>query len=251
MSKNAIMPLTDYENVCNTIREKTGSSDLIKSGELTEKINEVFEKGKQAEHSDFWDKYQNNGKRTNYDGVFFGKGWTEDTFKPKYDIVPTSIGHMFRGSNLNCDLVEHLENLGVTLDFSKSNLFYYTFYDANVKRIGVIDGSNITTYQSAFVKCTAEIIDKIIVHPEATFTDTSFQMPNLEEIRFEGVIGKGGLNFSYSPLLSRDSLNNIIGTLKDISQTGENYTLILGNVNLNKLTDEEKAIATNKGWNLQ
>ncbi|MBE7093008.1 MAG: hypothetical protein E7365_07530, partial [Clostridiales bacterium] len=97
MSKNAIMPLDDYISACEKIREKTGSTETIKSGELANKINDVYSAGKNAgggsEFDLFWDEYQENGKRTNYDGAFFGVGWTEKTFKPKHDIVPVTIGH--------------------------------------------------------------------------------------------------------------------------------------------------------------
>ena len=41
MSKNAIMPLSDYQNACDAIREKTGTTDLIKSGEMAEKIMSI------------------------------------------------------------------------------------------------------------------------------------------------------------------------------------------------------------------
>ena len=52
--------------------------------------------------------------------------------------------------------------------------------------------------------------------------------------------------------LSHDSLVNIIENLYNIkSQTTETARIILGETNLNKLTDEEKAIATNKGWVLE
>lgn len=42
MSKNAVMPLKDYVAACDTIRDKTGTTDLIKSGELADKIEDVY-----------------------------------------------------------------------------------------------------------------------------------------------------------------------------------------------------------------
>lgn len=51
--------------------------------------------------------------------------------------------------------------------------------------------------------------------------------------------------------LTHDSLINIINGLYDIASAGvQPQQLILGSTNLAKLTDEEKAIATNKGWNV-
>ena len=42
---NAVMPLTDYVAACDAVREKTGSADTIKSGEMAVKINDVFKAG--------------------------------------------------------------------------------------------------------------------------------------------------------------------------------------------------------------
>jgi len=53
--------------------------------------------------------------------------------------------------------------------------------------------------------------------------------------------------FANSPLLTVESILNIFDALAD---GVTNKTLQLGSENLNKLTAEEKAIATNKGWTL-
>ena len=54
---------------------------------------------------------------------------------------------------------------------------------------------------------------------------------------------------SYSKNLTHESLMNIINNLYDIKTKGCNaQKLILGTTNLRKLTSEEIAIATNKGW---
>ena len=59
------------------------------------------------------------------------------------------------------------------------------------------------------------------------------------------------LDLSKAPKLNHDSLINIINKLYDIKAKGcNNQTLKLGSTNLAKLTAEEIAIATAKGWNL-
>lgn len=51
--------------------------------------------------------------------------------------------------------------------------------------------------------------------------------------------------------LSHDSLVSIIDNLYDLATAGlASQKLVLGETNLAKLTDEEKAVATTKGWNL-
>jgi hypothetical protein len=56
------------------------------------------------------------------------------------------------------------------------------------------------------------------------------------------------LNFSYCAYLTHDSLMSIINNLATVTST---KTLTLGTTNLAKLSDEEKAIATNKGWTVK
>lgn len=57
------------------------------------------------------------------------------------------------------------------------------------------------------------------------------------------------INLSNSVLLEYNSIIDLLNNLKDL--TGETAkTLTLGSTNLAKLTDEEKAIATNKNWTL-
>lgn len=55
--------------------------------------------------------------------------------------------------------------------------------------------------------------------------------------------------FKYSPL-SHDTLIRILNALYDYSDSPDTYTLTLGSTNLEKLTDYEKSIATEKGWTL-
>lgn len=82
-----------------------------------------------------------------------------------------------------------------------------------------------------------------------------------EEVVFENAITEAyyihenkreyTLDLSYSPLLTHDSLMNIINNLYDIKSKGvKPQTLQLGDTNKAKLTAEEIAIATNKGWNV-
>jgi hypothetical protein len=57
-------------------------------------------------------------------------------------------------------------------------------------------------------------------------------------------------NLSMSTKYSAETLVGVLNSLKD--RTGETaYTLTLGTANLAKLTDEQKAIATNKNWVLK
>ena len=57
------------------------------------------------------------------------------------------------------------------------------------------------------------------------------------------------VSLSSSSYLTHDSIIGLLNNLKDL--TGDTAkTITLGSTNLAKLTDEEKAIATNKNWTL-
>ena len=59
----------------------------------------------------------------------------------------------------------------------------------------------------------------------------------------------GTLYLSKFNLLA-DTMVNMFKNLADLTDTGNEYTLNLGSTNLNKLTQEQQEIATNKGWKL-
>jgi hypothetical protein len=60
-----------------------------------------------------------------------------------------------------------------------------------------------------------------------------------------------GLALSQCTRLTHDSLINVINKVYDIKTAGiKAQSLILGSTNITKLTSEEIAIATNKGWNV-
>ena len=69
--------------------------------------------------------------------------------------------------------------------------------------------------------------------------------PKLVNLKIKGTISKS-MRLSENTSLSVASLMNIINALETI----DGKTLILGTTNLAKLTDEQKAIAINKGWTL-
>lgn len=58
------------------------------------------------------------------------------------------------------------------------------------------------------------------------------------------------LDLSSSRKLTADSIMNVINEAKDLSETGGTATLTLGTTNISKLTEQQIAIATSKGWTL-
>lgn len=258
-------------SIANVIRSILGGTDKINAQDFKDKIQEVYEsgfgngdnagydrgfdEGKQSEYDAFWENYQKSGNRTDYQLAFGGYGWSAETFKPKYDIVPIESAYMtFRMHNEGnepYDLAEHLSKLGVALDFTQCTFASYTFYGAVVSRIGVINVTLFGSLISFFYGCKAETIDKVILKSNGTnsFNATFNNCTNLKNITFEGVIGQNGLNFQWSPL-TIESLRSIISCLKDYSTyTGSTvYKVTVGSTNLAKLTTEDMANIEAKGW---
>ncbi len=188
------------------------------------------ELGKQAEYDAFWDLYQNGGKPKDYSTAFGGVGWTEQTFKPKYDIVPTNAYMMFRANPLAVDLAEYLNGLGVTLDLSQSGNTQYMFQSSKFTRIGVVDVSGSTNsvpLDNVFASCSNLVtIDKLVLKtgPGGEFNNTFGACPNLENLTIDGVITKNGLYLQTCTKLSRASITSVIRALSpDVS--GQTVTL--------------------------
>ena len=82
------------------------------------------------------------------------------------------------------------------------------------------------------------------------YSDSMFyNCSGLTNVVLSGTLNCNRLAFSNSSKLTVDSMVNIINALVD--RTGQNnYTIYLGSTNLAKLTDEQKAVATNKNWTL-
>ena len=247
------------------------------AGKLTtiaENEQRVFEAGKTAEWNEMWDGLQMGssgdlGGREDY--TYFchynkfivnEKTWN---FKPKYDIKPTKASQMFYKLNYNnagkilyegltIDLAQWLEEIGVTLDLSNctnvQSMFQYAWI---FNRLPVLDLSKCTTNAATsnmLNNSYVETIDGIIASEETVLNNIwSSGTTKLSHCPFSGVIASN-VSVTFQTKLDYESLMSIINCLKDISGTGTTKTLALGGTNQAKLTDTEKAIATQKGWTL-
>ena len=180
-----------------------------------------FEAGKQAEYDAFWDNYQENGERDNYQYAFAGRGWNSDIFKPKYDICPTTLNtgfyyfaHKEKIENA-VDFVEIFDNRGLIFDTSNCTNFMSGFMWARIKRLGVIDVRKDTQKLSnTFSYGQIQTIERLIVNENTQYSNNTFQnQATLQNITFEGVIGTNNLNLQWSKKLSKASIENVISCL--------------------------------------
>ena len=216
-------------------------------------IGNNYDKGKQDEYDAFWDEYQQNGARTNYQHAFSGHGWTEKTFKPKYDMMPSRGDGMFRlNTTMTGDFVELLKTLDVTLDFSKCTNFNDAFSYCYFDRIGIIDTTSASNLGTTFAYSRIRTIDKLVLKSDGSqkYSNPFASQEHLENLTIEGTIGQNGFNVQYSTKLSKASITSIINALSTTT-SGLTVTLSQTAVNNAFTTDEWNAlIATKSNWTI-
>ncbi len=204
--------------------------------------NAGFEDGKTAEYDRFWDGYQENGDKRSYAYAYTRRGWTDETYKPKYPVIVTgNAEQMYRESRMT--------NL-VGVDTSGATSVYSAFYNTQLETIDKLDFSKATNTQTAFAHSVdLHTIGELVSSETTVWHTTTFQ--NCAALTNLTITGTIATSFTCSiASLTNDSLMSIIYALKDFSAEGGTHTCTIGTTNLAKLTDTEKAIATQKGWTL-
>ena len=165
-------------------------------------IDAVYEAGKAQGgggdnyYDTFWDIYQINGKKVNYNFAFAGESWNADIFKPKYPFSGmTYANNMFAGAH-------RLIEIPYTVDLT------------NLAGVAsqVFDGSTVL-----------KKIKEVVVDEDNTFSYCFRNCNALEEIQFSGTIGQSGLSFQWCTKLSAESLLNIVEHLSNTA-TGKTIT---------------------------
>lgn len=184
----------------------------------------------------FWDVYQDNGTRTNYNGAFAGTRWDETTFVPKYDIRPTDASNMFYGARKIKDLTTLIKNAGIVFDTSQCTSFLGMFTSADyISHIPTISTVSCTTISTLFYWNGALItIEKIILKDDGSQKLTNFLvgLGSLQNVMIEGKIGDT-VNISTSKNLTTKSIVSIIEALYEGSS---GKTLTLSQTAVNKMS---------------
>lgn len=210
-----------------------------------------------SEYDTFWDVYQENGNRANYSHAFSGPYWPGQKVKYPIKIQPgqqSCYGMFYRYAYDGRGPMGMADGVNLTdfanVDFSEATHVDSVFGYSTFKTV-IVDFSNATSalacFETAFIrniyirlseKCTqgstmfrgAMWTDRII------FTDDS--VLNINQIDFT------------SPYLDHESVLSIVKALKDYSGSTSSKICKLGSGNLSRLSNAEKAIATEKGWTL-
>lgn len=138
-----------------------------------------------------------------------------------------------------------LKNL---LDATKS--CYYLFNNYRGTSVDDLiqpnDTENVTNMSSMFYGCVAlTTVPQLDTSKVTTMSNIFASCRSLKSILMTNI--GVSLSISASTLFERSDLLVILNNLKTVTST---KTLTMGATNLAKLTDEDKLIATNKGWTL-
>lgn len=214
-----------------------------------------IEQGKQAEYDAFWDAYQQNGNRTQYDSAFAGVGWTLNLFKPKYPLTNISkannMFNLFR-PKADFDLVQYFEDNGIQFDLSMCTSVTHMFSESYISHFPEMNLTMVSTLWPFGASSSVKTIDKIILKSDGstTFQNPFQAMNHLENVVFEGTIGQNGLSFQWSTRLSKASITSIINALSTTT-SGLAVTLSQTAVNNAFTSDEWSAlIATKQNWTI-
>ena len=227
-------------------------------------------------------KYYNNGEQAG----MLGKTDTQqgilklNNFIDKYGMgftYPEVMFEYFKGyEGERIPLVEGNPSTGNVTDMR--NMFHSC---PSLKTIPMLDTSNVINMSGMFANCSS--LETIPILDTSNVTDMSWMFTDCSSLKaipmldtsnvtdVNNIIGGcpsltnlGGFKnlgksfpttgvytlYLYSPL-THESLMNVINNLYDIKSIGiKTVTIDIGEANLAKLTAEEIAIATNKGWNI-
>ena len=155
------------------------------------------------------------------------------------------MGYMFN----SCTLLTAIPQLDTS---NVTNMGYMFNSCTSLTTIPQLDTSNVTNMGSMFYKCTS--LTTIPQLDTSNVTDMVNMFYNCIDLKNLGGFKnlKVPLNLSSCVLLTHESLMNVINNLYDLTANGLNEkTLSIGSTNIAKLTADEIAIATNKGWTIK
>ena len=192
-----------------------------------------------------------------YNALYAGSLWNDTTFQPKYDIKPATqnVTGIFYYSKIT-DLKKLLNEWGKKLDFladgndSRCRYLYNLFAESTITHIPALK-FHARNFEGIFKNCKKlHTIDEFDIGGNSSYVYQVFDgCSALENVVFKGTLNCNNMVVSACPL-TKESLLSLLGILRDNTGTTNKNSITLGTTNLAKLTDAEKAIATQKGWTL-
>lgn len=199
-----------FTDIANAIRGKKGTTDQIKPINMAEEITNLTSGG---------------GRSL--------KALLDATRSCYY------LFNQYKGTSVN-GLISYSDTSNVT---NMSHMFYLC---SSLTTIPQLDTSKVKIMDGMFYNCSS--LTTVPQLDVSSVTDMSNMFKNCSSLKSILMTGINAyLNISASTKFEESDLVTILNNLATVTST---KILTMGSTNLAKLTDEEKAIATNKGWTL-
>lgn len=235
----------DLTSVADSIRAKTGGEDALS---FPSGFVDALDTIESADSALAELEYNLSNGYTDYDKYCYARTYMREVPMEimKYIENAVSVSYMF----YTCSSLVEIPSLTFLKEVQMAQCFYSC---ASLQKIGELITPKAVSFFCCFQNCTKlHTIEGIDLSSAKNVNNMFSYCSALENITFNGVIKISGLNLSPCTALTHDSLMSAINALYDWASEGgtSTYTLTLGSTNLGKLTDAEKAIATQKGWTL-
>ena len=180
----------------------------------------------------------NTSNVTSMNNMF--EGCTNITTVPQFDTSKvTSMSNMF----YNCPALTSIPQFDTSKVTGMGAMFYQC---TRLSTIPLLNTSNVLSTAYMFFACSSLTTVPALDVNKVYSADGMFNnCSNLKSILMTNI--GFSLNISASTKFERSDLLVILNNLKTVTSS---KTLTMGETNLAKLTDEDKAIAINKGWTL-
>ena len=218
---------------------KLNTAEPMSGNDIPDKINDVYDAGKQEMLDSWWNSLTNNGARKTWNYAFSDMRLKNALFRPPCTMVANgNASCMFYNSlvdvPIDCQALE--EELGYPiLDTSGATNLSYFNYTGVFSTLGTVDISKVTNSSNlhyAF-RTSSNInylrsIKKLIVSTNTAFNSNMFQNATaLTHCVFEGTIAKNGLDMSSCTQLDKESITSIINCTWNSDASTWGYTITL------------------------
>lgn len=223
---SVIQPLTVTENNTYSVPEGVNGFNPVTVA-VPVRYEEGYSEGRNAERNEFWEVFQEGGKRTSYTNAF-SNGWTDDIYNPKYPLesekstgaTVTTMNGLFSNSKITdtkVDLIFHW--------VQGTNMFYGCSELITIRKL-ILDGACLNVNTNVFYGCS-----------------------KLQNIAFEGEI-ISNLHLHRTNVLSVDSMKSAILCLKNYAGTADafKYTLKFSETCLKALEAEGNTSPNGNNW---
>lgn len=160
-----------------------------------------------------------------------------------------TMSNMFNG----CETLQSIPTLNTSNVTDMGSMFYNC---KSLQSIPLLDTSNVTKMSNMFYNCTSLQSIPLLDCGNVTNVGSFFGFSNITTLTDLGGFKDLKISVTSSfldkaPNLTVDSLMNVINNVYDLTTNGlSGQSLKFGQTNLDKLTPEQIAVATAKGWTL-